>query len=443
MDYLTVDKNQFQYGKLKKYEKNYFCHVVYEDLEPLCVQTPTLTVSATGITKRQGRAFVDLEVPQESSSFVKFIRDIDQACVNKAHKNCQEWFKKNIDVEDIKNAYQSIIAYDSPPTLHLVLTNVDNIYNHRGEKIPANRVKSGSKVRGELEFIGIWVTANWIGGFWELKNLEMMAPKEEEQKNEVSTVSEEDEIESFKRKYKEIYPDSEPEEEPQKVSRKSSGSKKSAKDTSNKKHSEKTYSDSRKSSSKHSSKKQEPEDYSDDYSDYSDDDRKYSDDDYSDDDYSDDDYSDYSDDDRKYSDDDDYSDDDYSDDYSDSADDYKKSNKSKTTTKKSKTTTKKAKNYDDDYSDYSDDDRKYSDNDYSDDDYSDDDYRRKREVYSDDDKASYEYSDDDDYSEEDPIDFKKLVYDPNQKNQDKKDDEESEEYNEKTPVDKDTKKVNL
>jgi hypothetical protein len=222
MDFKNVNKSQFQFGKLKKYDKNYFCHVVYDDLEPLCIKTPVL-IASSGVVKRKGRAFVDMEVPADSENFVKFVRDMDQICIDRAHKNCESWFQKSIEKEDILGAYQSIIAYESPTTLHMVLTNLDEVYNHRGEKIPSVRVKAGSSIRGEMEFIGIWVTSNWIGGYWELKNIELIETesKEEQPRQSISenttssnrrSARSEDEVSKFKKKYKEIYPDEEEEQ---------------------------------------------------------------------------------------------------------------------------------------------------------------------------------------------------------------------------------------
>ena len=303
MDYKKVNYSQFQFGKLKKYDDNYFCHIVYEDLEPLCVKTPVLTCG-TGIVKRKGRGFVDLTVPKDSKGFVDFVYEIDDICVKKAFKNSEKWFKKQIAEKDIAEAYQSIVTVAQPPTIHLVLNNLDNIFNHRGEKIPASQVKEGAEVECELEFIGIWVTSNWIGGYWELKDLYLVTPEKP-----LKTELDDAEIEAFKKELTKKQEAPVPKETNRTTA--SGGSSRDAKSESNKKSSKKS------GGSKNQKEESDSYDYSDD-SYYSDDDEYTDDSDYytDDDDYYTDDYSDDSAKNRResYESDDYYSDDDYSDD---------------------------------------------------------------------------------------------------------------------------------
>lgn len=464
MDFKNVSKSQFQFGKLKKYDKNYFCHVVYDDLEPLCIQTPVL-VASSGVTKRKGRAFVDLEVPSEFSAFAKFIRDIDDSCVDRAHKNSEKWFQKSIELEDIKSAYQSIIAYDSPPTLHMVLTNSEEVFNHRGEKIPSSRIKAGSKVRGEMEFIGIWVTSNWIGGYWELKSLELIEPsgsasedskaressasvressKGGDRESSVSSArdnsrdssvrdsraasvrdstaarnrskSEQDEIEQFKKKYSQIYPDeniaddSEPKRRPNASVRESGKApvRESSKpvvsqmpsSSSSRRNDSQIARPSNSNASAKSESRPEPRSSEPRSSKAIVESKKKS----------------------------KYSEDEYSD--SDSRDYKSKSKKYRSPTPKKSSKRRYSYSESESDSEYSD----YTDSDVDD---------RKREYYdgsySDEDKkASYESD------EEDPIDFNKLVYDPKKKQSKYSDDEE---YEAVSPAedeeDEDTKRVNL
>jgi hypothetical protein len=385
MDFKNVNKSQFQFGKLKKYDKNYFCHVVYDDLEPLCVKTPVL-IASSGVVKRKGRAFVDMEVPSDSDNFVKFVRGMDQICIDRASKNCESWFQKVIGKEDIEGAYQSIIAYESPTTLHMVLTNLDEVYNHRGEKIPSVRVKAGSSIRGEMEFIGIWVTSNWIGGYWELKNIELIETEVKQQprrsirdSSRPSARVSDDEVNKFKEKYKKIYPDEDEDEdydEEPMVERESiknkPSSRSSARPSAKQSSSKNTTSSIRRNNDSDDSDDSDEDDYYKKTSKPSKPSKSNK---------------------RRYS----SSSEDY---YSDDSDDYhsnkSKAYKSKKTVSAPKKTSKYSKKskYTDSESDYSsyEDDRKRE---YCDDEYSEDDN-----------KASYETSYGD---EEDPIDFNKLV----------------------------------
>lgn len=209
MDYRGVSKRKFRFSKLKKYNKEAFCNIIYEN-EQLVVESPVVQAS-TKVVRNKNKTFIILELDEESRDFYDFLKMVDHMCINMTAKNSEKWFQgKKVSKDAIKSAYQSPCIEENPMLVRFLLGSVNRIYNHRGERIPSTNVEVGSKLKFVLQLSGLWVTGNFIGVHWQIEEMELLAKKKSpERKNKLKTSrresDEDEEYMMFRKKFAEKY----------------------------------------------------------------------------------------------------------------------------------------------------------------------------------------------------------------------------------------------
>jgi len=174
MDYRSVSKSKFRFSKLKKYDKEAFCNIIY-GAETLVIESPVLS-AATKVIRNKSKTYIVLEADKSSKDFFDFMKMVDHICINMTAKNSKKWFQgRKVTKSMIENAYKSPCIKEDPSLIRILLGGVNRIYNHRSEKIPSTNIKVGSKLKCILQLSGLWATGNFIGVHWEIVEISLLS----------------------------------------------------------------------------------------------------------------------------------------------------------------------------------------------------------------------------------------------------------------------------
>lgn len=119
-----------------------------------------------------------LELTIESPDLLKFLTDLDEHNINTAHKMSETWFKKSLDIDQIKNMYVSLVKppskEGSKPTVRVKVKCQDyptNVFSVKDDKdgvfhyVKSNHeeLTKNSKCMVMCETVGLWFMSRQFG----------------------------------------------------------------------------------------------------------------------------------------------------------------------------------------------------------------------------------------------------------------------------------------
>ena len=144
----------------------YFTKILYNE-KPLYIQT-TKGLTKQGFIKSGKKYYCDLMFDNNSEKLINWFEKIEERCQKLILEKGESWFQNNLEINDIENAFNSIIKIYKSGKYYLIRTNVKNtalnepnikIYNESEIPLSMSDITNETNIISILEIQGIKFTS--------------------------------------------------------------------------------------------------------------------------------------------------------------------------------------------------------------------------------------------------------------------------------------------
>ena len=175
------DSDSFLFLKPKKYKNAdaMICKIKNKSKDPVLVQFPKMKlVSDYILTGENPSKFVELEFMNETGynkKLYNFLSKLDEHVVNVVSSKSEDWFGKNIPIENISQMYNKFIkaakTSENNCTIHFVFDKAKSeLINKKNENVDTSELVKGISLEciAELKFLVFTKDTCFVN--WEIKS---------------------------------------------------------------------------------------------------------------------------------------------------------------------------------------------------------------------------------------------------------------------------------
>jgi hypothetical protein len=160
-----------------KQTDTYFTKILYKN-KPLYIETPKC-LTKNGIIKSNRKFHCDLMFNINDAEFIQWVEDLEQTCQNLI-LNSKTWFKEELTIDDIDNAFQSSIKIYKSGKFYLLKVAVKNdhkgdpslaVYDESENPLKYNEITGETNVISILEIQGIKFSTKYFIIVIEMKQM--------------------------------------------------------------------------------------------------------------------------------------------------------------------------------------------------------------------------------------------------------------------------------
>jgi hypothetical protein len=145
-----------------------FYSKLHYDSNPVVLQTPRMKlVTDVSVIDSKKQPFIECEIMD--TTFLHFLKSIDQSIKDTIYQSCKDWFSKDIPKEAVNEMYKKIVKSQK---IRIRLPVVSNeiqwkAFNEDNVYLDTNEIKKGMELIGILHFRGIkFLSGNCICDFY-------------------------------------------------------------------------------------------------------------------------------------------------------------------------------------------------------------------------------------------------------------------------------------
>lgn len=162
--YKAVDLGSLQFEPLTKLNKLYVANLA----APLSVQTPPVEL-ATGLGEG------DFACIKPSGQFLQWLRDVEDAILERAVQNKADWFRKELSTDVLRHNFKSFFRDDGQ---FKVRTDGDvPVFDAQKNAVGSEEAAPGTSVRCVLELVRVCFGRQEFGAMWRLVQARLVDPQ--------------------------------------------------------------------------------------------------------------------------------------------------------------------------------------------------------------------------------------------------------------------------
>ena len=143
----------------------FFTKILFNN-KPLLIQT-SKSFTRQGFVKSGKKIYCDLMFDNTNEGLIHWFEKLEETCQNLIFKKSLDWFQNELELNDIENAFSSIIRVYKSGKYYLVRTNVKNInntpyikiYNENENAVNMEEITNETNIISILEIQGIKFTS--------------------------------------------------------------------------------------------------------------------------------------------------------------------------------------------------------------------------------------------------------------------------------------------
>jgi len=184
MDNIIEPNKQFDFSKITLAHPSgiqggaYFTQILCDD-KPLYIQT-TRSLTRQGLIKNGKKYYCDLMFDNNSEGLIEWFENLEEKCQKLLFSKSDAWFQGSLELNDIENAFNSVIRVYKSGKYYLVRVNIKcntvgepniKIYNENETILNMEAIKQETNIISVLEIQGIKFTSRNFQFEMELKQM--------------------------------------------------------------------------------------------------------------------------------------------------------------------------------------------------------------------------------------------------------------------------------